>query len=57
MEIYSLTLEEVADKGRKQIERYSSKVPGIDNTIKAQMTNLNDSYASLLETAHQIKVN
>jgi nesprin-1 len=56
MDVYSSTLEEVADKGKKQVERYAHKVPGFENTIKAQLSNLQDSYNSLLETAHQIKV-
>lgn len=43
------------EKGSQQIQRYESTRPPIRETIEQQLGNVQDSYDSLLKTAHQIK--
>lgn len=43
------------DKGNEQIDRYESTNPAIRDTIEQQLSNVQDSYDSLIKTAHQIK--
>ncbi|KAJ8984006.1 hypothetical protein NQ317_006860, partial [Molorchus minor] len=52
---YQSTLDDVKDKGYGQIERYVKSAPAVKDTIEKQLTNVQDSYNSLLQTALQIK--
>lgn len=42
-------------KGREQIRKHKSNNPKIKETIEQQLSNVQDSYDSLLKTANQIK--
>lgn len=46
---------ELRTKGYCQIERYVKTTPSIKSTIEKQLSNVQDSYNSLLHTAKQIK--
>lgn len=48
-------IDGVKQKGAEQIKRYEPQNPSIRNNIEVQLSNLQDSYDSLLKTAHQIK--
>ncbi|XP_034936487.1 nesprin-1 isoform X11 [Chelonus insularis] len=52
---YQHELDKLKDKGQQQINRYISVNPNIQNVIQVQLTNVQDSYNSLLTTAIQIK--
>lgn len=52
---YQQTLEEVKNKGRKQIDRYIGTVPAIQDKIEHQLHNIQESYDSLLSTATHIQ--
>lgn len=52
---YQSTLDDVKAKGHGQIKRYVKEAPAIKETIEKQLTNVQDSYNSLLQTAIQIK--
>lgn len=52
---YQSTLADVKAKGNAQIERYVSEAPGIKDSVEKQLTNVQDSYNSLLQTAVQIR--
>ncbi|XP_064211053.1 muscle-specific protein 300 kDa isoform X18 [Tribolium castaneum] len=52
---YQKTLDDVKGKGHGQIERYVKEAPAIKDTIEKQLSNVQDSYNSLLQTAVQIK--
>lgn len=52
---YQKNLDDVKAKGHGQIERYVKTTPGIKDAIGKQLTNVQDSYNSLLQTAVQIK--
>ncbi|XP_075225316.1 muscle-specific protein 300 kDa isoform X2 [Lycorma delicatula] len=52
---YQSTLDDLKAKGRSQIERYMSTTPGIQTAIEHQLSNVQESYNSLLHTARQIK--
>lgn len=52
---YQQTLEEVKNKGRKQIDRYIGTVPAIQDKIEHQLHNIQESYDSLLGTASHIQ--
>ncbi|XP_017768073.1 PREDICTED: nesprin-1 [Nicrophorus vespilloides] len=51
---YQSTLNDVKAKGQAQIDRYVASAPAIKNTIHQQLTNVQASYDSLLNTALQI---
>ena len=42
-------------KGAGQIKRYEAQNPSIRGSIEVQLSNFQESYDSLLKTAHQIK--
>lgn len=48
-------IDGVKQKGAEQIKRYEPQNPSIRNNIEVQLSNLQESYDSLLKTAHQIK--
>lgn len=52
---YQSTLDDVKAKGHGQIKRYVATTPAIEATIQKQLSNVQDSYNSLLHTAIQIK--
>ena len=52
---YQKTLDDVKAKGHGQIERYVKEAPAIKDTIEKQLSNVQESYNSLLQTAVQIK--
>lgn len=52
---YQGTLDEVKNKGRKQIDRYIGTVPSIQDKIERQLHNIQESYNSLLATANHIQ--
>lgn len=52
---YQSTLDDVKAKGHSQIEKYVKTAPAIRDTIEKQLSNVQDSYNSLLQTAMQIK--
>lgn len=52
---YQKILDDLKAKGHGQIERYVKTSPGIKDTIEKQLSNVQDSYNSLLHTAVQIK--
>lgn len=52
---YQKNLDDAKSKGQGQIERYIKSTPSIKDTIGKQLTNVQDSYNSLLQTAVQIK--
>lgn len=56
IEQYKDVLDDLKDKGLKQILLYESYNPTIKNAIETQLKNVNESYNSLLSTAVQIKV-
>lgn len=55
IEKYQVNLNNLKEKGEIQIQRYKVSTTGIEDTIKAQLKNVQDSYDSLLSTAGQIK--
>ena len=50
-----MTLDNLSAKGHCQIERYLTTTPHIKQTIEQQLSNVQESYNSLLDTAKQIK--
>lgn len=52
---YQATLDELKAKGRCQIERYTATTPDIGAVIERQLSNVQESYNSLLYTAQQIR--
>ena len=52
---YQQTLDEVKNKGHKQIDRYIGTVPSIQEKIERQLHNIQESYNSLLGTAKHIE--
>uniref|UniRef100_A0A8D8Q2T6 Nesprin-1 n=1 Tax=Cacopsylla melanoneura TaxID=428564 RepID=A0A8D8Q2T6_9HEMI len=52
---YQTNIDELKEKGKKQIERYEASNPEIRPAIQLQLDNVQESYNSLLETANQIK--
>lgn len=52
---YQATLDELKAKGRCQIERYAATTPDIGAVIEQQLSNVQESYNSLLYTAQQIR--
>lgn len=52
---YQSTLDDLKAKGYRQIDRYVSTSPNIRPTIEHQLSNVQESYNSLLHTARQIK--
>ncbi|XP_039285327.1 nesprin-1-like [Nilaparvata lugens] len=52
---YQTTLDDLKAKGRSQIERYLVSTPDIQSAIEHQLSNVQESYNSLLHTARQIK--
>lgn len=52
---YQNILDEVKAKGHGQIEKYAKEAPNIRNNIEKQLSNVQESYNSLLQTAVQIK--
>lgn len=52
---YQQTLDEVKNKGRKQIDRYIGSVPAIQDKIEHQLHNIQESYNSVLGTANHIQ--
>lgn len=52
---YQQTLDEVKNKGRKQIDHYIGSVPSIQDKIERQLHNIQESYNSLLGTANHIQ--
>ncbi|KAK3865215.1 hypothetical protein Pcinc_029165 [Petrolisthes cinctipes] len=52
---YQQTLDEVKNKGRKQIDRYIGSVPAIQDKIERQLHNIQESYNSVLGTANHIQ--
>ncbi|CAG0880678.1 unnamed protein product [Cyprideis torosa] len=54
MKDYQTTLDDVKAKGEHQLLRYASSVPEVEQTIRLQIGNLQDSYNSLMATASQI---
>ncbi|KAF7272974.1 hypothetical protein GWI33_014281 [Rhynchophorus ferrugineus] len=52
---YQGVIDDVKDKGHRQINKYVSTAPTVRDTIEKQLNNVQDSYNSLLQTAMQIK--
>lgn len=52
---YQTVLDDVKAKGHNQIEKYEESAPSIRDTIGKQLSNVQESYSSLLQTAMQIK--
>lgn len=52
---YQKNLDDVRNKGQGQIELYVRTAPGVKDTISKQLSNVQESYNSLLQTAVQIK--
>lgn len=52
---YQETIDDVKGKGREQIRKYKSVNSQAKDTIEQQLNNVQESYDSLLKTAHQIK--
>jgi chromosome segregation ATPase len=48
-------LDDLKSKGNAQINRYASSTPSIQSTVEQQLSNIQDSYNSLYNTAQQIK--
>lgn len=42
-------------KGKQQIKRYEPTTPSVRPTIEQQLNSVQESYDSLIKTAHQIK--
>lgn len=54
IQTYQTTLDDLKAKGHGQIERYVKRSPEIKEVIEKQLSNVQDSYNSLLHTAVQI---
>lgn len=52
---YQEVLDDLKSKGKTQIERYVTSTPTIQTIVEQQLSNIQDSYNSLFNTAHQIK--
>ncbi|XP_025834538.1 nesprin-1 isoform X2 [Agrilus planipennis] len=52
---YQTELDDVKSKGHGQIEKYKLIAPEVKNVIEKQLSNVQESYDSLLQTAVQIK--
>lgn len=52
---YKNNLNDLTNKGQAQIKKYKDSAPNVQSTINKQLTNVQDSYDSLLNTAEQIK--
>lgn len=48
-------LDDLKSKGISQIHRYVSSTPSIQSVVEQQLSNIQDSYNSLYNTAQQIK--
>jgi len=52
---YQEVLDDLKSKGKTQIERYVTSTPTIQTIVEQQLSNIQDSYNSLFNTAQQIK--
>ncbi|XP_057659189.1 muscle-specific protein 300 kDa isoform X4 [Diorhabda carinulata] len=52
---YQAILDDVRGKGQAQMIKYEKEAPDVKDTIEKQLSNVQDSYNSLLQTAIQIK--
>lgn len=48
-------MDDLKYKGNSQIQRYVTSTPSIQSTVEQQLSNIQDSYNSLYNTAQQIK--
>lgn len=48
-------LDDLKSKGNAQINRYATSTPSIQSIVEQQLSNIQDSYNSLYNTAQQIK--
>lgn len=48
-------LDDLKSKGKAQIQRYVASTPTIQTIVEQQLSNIQDSYNSLYNTAQQIK--
>lgn len=53
---YQEVLDDLKFKGNAQIHRYVISTPSIQSIVEQQLSNIQDSYNSLYNTAQQIKV-
>lgn len=53
---YQGVIDDVRNKGQRQISRYMSSSQSIKSVIEKQLANVQSSYNALLNTALQIKV-
>jgi len=52
---YQEVLDDLKSKGKTQIQRYVTSTPSIQTIVEQQLSNIQDSYNSLFNTAQQIK--
>lgn len=52
---YQEVLDDLKSKGKAQIHRYVASTPSIQSIVDKQLSNIQDSYNSLYNTAQQIK--
>lgn len=52
---YQEVLDDLKSKGNAQIQCYVLSTPSIQSTVEQQLSNIQDSYDSLYNTAQQIK--
>lgn len=52
---YQEILDDLKTKGNTQIQRYVTSTPSIQTTVEQQLSNIQESYNSLYNTAQQIK--
>lgn len=52
---YQDVLDDLKSKGNAQIHRYVASTPSIQSIVEQQLSNIQDSYNSLYNTAQQIK--
>lgn len=52
---YQEVLDDLRSKGNAQIQRYVKSMPSIQSVVEQQLSNIQDSYNSLYNTAQQIK--
>lgn len=53
---YQEVLDDLKTKGKAQIHRYITSTPSIKSIVDQQLSNIQDSYNSLYNTAQQIKI-
>lgn len=52
---YQVVLDDLKSKGNAQIDKYVTSTPSIQSMVEQQLSNIQDSYNSLYNTAQQIK--